>query len=169
MDINFILFRSLLIYIISIWSNYCCSQVAINNSGLPPNTHAILDINSIDKGVLIPRINLVDTSNPIGASKPIGLLVWNGNSSFDKGRGFYFWSGTQWRPIVMIYKAGNGITIDSASNTINSIASPINTVDTSGIVPAPTSAKRYAQYKTDFKGNPAWRKENKTMYYIEKF
>lgn len=150
-------------------SNKCYCQVSINNAGTPPNQFAMLDVNSTDKGVLVPRMNLVDTAHPISGAKPIGLLVWNDNTGFDKGKGFYFWTGTQWHPVVMIYKAGSGITIDSASHTISSTAGILNAVNTDGIVPAPTSTKRYAEYKTDFKGNPTWRKQNKTMYYINEF
>ncbi len=150
-------------------SDKCNCQVSVNNTGMPPNQFAMLDVSSADKGILVPRMNLVDTAHPISGEKPVGLLVWNDNSGFDKGKGFYFWTGTQWHPVVMIYKAGAGIAIDSASHTISSTAATYNTVNTDGIVPAPTITKRYAEYKTDFKGNPAWRKQNKTMYYIEEF
>jgi hypothetical protein len=149
--------------------NCDAQSVSINSNKALPNEQAIFDVNSPNKGVLIPRVNLADTANPIGGAKPIGLLVWNDNPSFDKGRGFYFWAATRWHPVVMIYKAGNGITIDSATNTISSLGVVLNSVNTDGIVPAPTSTNRHAKYETDFKGNPAWKKENKTIYFIEKF
>lgn len=44
-----------------------------------------------------------------------------------------------------------------------------NTVNAPGIIAAPTNAARNQTWKTDYQGNPAWRKENKTTYYIEKF
>jgi hypothetical protein len=44
-----------------------------------------------------------------------------------------------------------------------------NTVDTAGIVAAPTASSHRYTWKTDKNGNPAWRKENKTTYYIENF
>ena len=163
------------VIIILLWLFYqsifsCKAQnVSINNTGSSPNLNAILDVNSTNKGILIPRVNLADTSHPIGGIKPLGLMVWNDNIDFDKGKGFYFWEGSKWHPVVMIYKSGNGIKIDSATNTINSIALVLNTVTQDGIVPAPTSANRRAKYQTDFKGNPAWKKEDKTSYYIEHF
>lgn len=150
-------------------NTYIYSQgLAINTTGEQPSQNAMLDVKSSTKGILIPRINLSDTSNPISGFKPEGLLVWNDNTGFDKGKGFYFWTGSKWHPVTMIYKAGTNVTIDSASNTITAFVQ-INTVILDGIVPAPTSTNRYATYNTDFRGNPAWRKENLTTYYIEKF
>lgn len=169
MRIFIYLFFTLIGYLTFVHSSKCYSQVAINSTGTLPSQFAMLDINSSDKGVLVPRINLVDTSQPISGAKPIGLFVWNDNAAFDKGKGFYFWTGAQWHPVVMKYKAGSGITIDSASHTISSMAGMRNAVNIDGIVPAPTNSNRHAQYKTDFNGNPAWRKENKTNYYIENF
>lgn len=143
-------------------------SLAINTTGESATQNAMLDIKSLNKGILIPRVNLADTSNPIGGFKPEGLLVWNDSAGYDKGKGFYFWTGSKWHPVTMIYKAGTNVTIDSASNTINAFVQ-INTVILDGIVPAPTSSNRYATYNTDFNGNPAWRRENLTTYYIEKF
>jgi hypothetical protein len=45
----------------------------------------------------------------------------------------------------------------------------MNAVDTAGVVAAPSSTTRSQTWKTDNKGKPAWRKENKTMYYINEF
>ncbi len=44
-----------------------------------------------------------------------------------------------------------------------------NTINAAGIIAAPTNAAHNQTWKTDYQGNPAWRKENKTTYYIEKF
>ena len=48
-------------------------------------------------------------------------------------------------------------------------ASELNTVTVAGIVAAPTSTAHHYTWKTDFQGKPAWRKENKTMYYLNEY
>ncbi|MBL0334927.1 MAG: hypothetical protein IPP73_06310 [Chitinophagaceae bacterium] len=110
-------------------------NVSVNNTGELANPNAILDIKSTIKGILIPRVNLVDTSFPVNGNKPNGLLVWNDNVSFDKGVGFYFWTTYNWQPLTNVYKAGTNITIDSSTNTINSVVI-LNSVNLDGIVPS---------------------------------
>lgn len=60
---------------------------------------AMLDIQSSDNGILIPRVALTETSDqsPIIALTPeIGLLVFNTATVNDVSPGFYYWNGTQW-------------------------------------------------------------------------
>lgn len=140
--------------------------IAINVTGETAHNKAILDVNSTNKGILVPRVSLVDTANPISGSKPNGLMVWNENSSFDKGIGFYYWYSNKWRPVANIYLQGDGISIDTNTNVISGI---IVNITKNGLIPAPTSQNRYATFNTDFNGLPAWRKEDLTKYYIEKF
>jgi hypothetical protein len=86
---------------------FCCfsyhsySQVGINT--IKPGDGSILDIVSTEKGVFIPRINIIDltTINPVtgvvGAAAELaatGLLVYN--TSGTTGVGFYYWNGTDW-------------------------------------------------------------------------
>ncbi len=141
-------------------------NVAINPTGTPPNSNAMLDINSSSKGILIPRVNLVDSANPVSGVKPNGLMVWNDNNSFDKGIGFYYWMVNKWRPVVNIYYPGDAILIDTNTNIISG---KIVSLSQNGIIPAPTSQNRRATFNTDFNGIPAWRREDLTTYYIEKF
>lgn len=73
------------------------SQVGIGTTNPAPG--AILDINSDNSGVLIPRVELVATNNqaPIIAPTPeTGLLVFNTATVNDVSPGFYFWTGSQW-------------------------------------------------------------------------
>ena len=79
-----------------------------NNVGIgtaTPKASAALDIESADKGLLIPRVNLVNITNstsPI-SSPETGLLVWNTNGSIGgttNGIGFYYFDGTTWQSLV---------------------------------------------------------------------
>lgn len=76
-------------------------QVGVGTTS--PDASSILDISASDKGVLVPRVSLVDVSNlttPI-STPAVGLLVWNTNAvvTGGDGIGFYFFNGTQWVPI----------------------------------------------------------------------
>ena len=50
-------------------------NVAINNDGSPPNPSAILDVQSHDKGILIPRMTTVERENI--QNPPAGLMVFD--------------------------------------------------------------------------------------------
>lgn len=65
------------------------SQVSISNNGNEPNSSAMLDVQSTNKGLLLPRMTTYDInfiSNPA-----TGLLVFNTDSLE-----FYFFDGTNW-------------------------------------------------------------------------
>jgi len=65
------------------------AQVAINDSGDPPDDSAILDIQSDSKGILIPRMDSSQMTQIASATE--GLLVY----ATDK-KAFYYFDGTEW-------------------------------------------------------------------------
>jgi hypothetical protein len=67
------------------------AQVGINSSNTPPNASAMLDVNSGNKGLLIPRIA---SSNSIPAPA-LGLLFYNTSTNL-----FNFFNGNAWIPIT---------------------------------------------------------------------
>jgi hypothetical protein len=76
-------------------------NVSINNSGDVGDESAMLDISSTDKGMLIPRVILLSTTDVVTISSPIvSLLVYNTNTVSDVVPGFYYWNGTKWSPMV---------------------------------------------------------------------
>jgi hypothetical protein len=65
-----------------------------------PHTSAKLHIEDANRGLLVPRVALVNVSN---SASPVnvpatGLLVWNTNAAVvgGAGIGFYYWDGAQW-------------------------------------------------------------------------
>lgn len=80
------------------------AQVGINTSA--PTKGTILDINSSDKGIMIPRLDVtnlstiapiteVTTAAELAAAE--GLLIYNTNTS--TGEGFHYWDGSVWLPL----------------------------------------------------------------------
>lgn len=79
----------LILAIIILFHSGLQSQVSINSDGSSSDPSAMLDIESSEKGLLIPRVT---DSQRIGISNPAtGLLVYQTNEPV----GFYFNSGTQ--------------------------------------------------------------------------
>lgn len=84
------------IVVIMVLCNHAIAQVSINNSGIPADASAMLDVSAGDKGLLIPRVSLVslgDNINPIN-NPATGLLVYNIGSAVEPG--FYYWNGVNW-------------------------------------------------------------------------
>jgi len=78
-----------------------------------PHSSALLDLTAADKGLLIPRVTLVDVTdgvNPVNGPET-GLLVYNSAGAL--AQGFYYWDGNEW---VMVGAGGGAscVTIDEA-------------------------------------------------------
>lgn len=106
-------FKKIIVTLLSIVS--VCSAIAqtegvsIKSTLGPPNPNAMLDVESTNKGVLIPRVALVslNSTQPIANSGPLekGLMVYNTNESYTtptnqsnglQGKGFYYWNTAKW-------------------------------------------------------------------------
>ncbi|NTW34255.1 MAG: hypothetical protein HGB12_16825, partial [Bacteroidetes bacterium] len=89
------LFLSVVISLLNALEVY--SQVAIDVSGSQPNSSAMLDVVSSDRGLLIPRVALTQTTNAAPVTSPaISLLVYNTATVNDVIPGFYYWDGSKW-------------------------------------------------------------------------
>lgn len=85
---------TLAFFLILTFTSY--SQVGIGTTS--PSPSSILDINSLDKGILVPRLDLENllTADPVQNPEK-SLLVWN--TDFSNGgvnEGYFFWNGSQW-------------------------------------------------------------------------
>lgn len=94
-------------------------NVGINTTGAAPDAGAGLDVNFNNKGVLIPRVNIVDlnTIAPVVGSATESMLVYNTNTT--SGVGYHYWDGSSWVRLVTNGEAwslfGNGGT-NAATN-----------------------------------------------------
>ncbi len=83
------------------------TPLSINEDGSDPNSGAILDIQSSDKGVLIPR---VDTSTV--AQPTTGLLVYQPTDN-----SFYYYRGTTWSALLNSVGFDHSIIHDGDGDT----------------------------------------------------
>jgi hypothetical protein len=126
----------LFILLIIIISKEVKSQtgVSINTDGTDPDASAILDVKAIDKGLLIPRMDLA-ARNLIG-TPATGLLIFQ----TDATPGFYFYNGTSWEKIadgnVLSASLDNGkIFVGNISNTATGVdLSGDATINSTGVV-----------------------------------
>jgi len=88
-----LLFFSIFLFFILHFSfciNLSAQGVAINTSGNPADISAMLDVSSITKGVLIPR--LTEAQKIAITSPATGLLIYQTNDTI----GFWYFDGTIW-------------------------------------------------------------------------
>ena len=85
--------KSLLILFFATMALTGFAQVAINTDGSSPNSSAMLDVQSSDKGMLIPRMTEAERD---AISSPLtGLMVFQ----TDNTTGFYYYDGSNWKVI----------------------------------------------------------------------
>lgn len=75
------------------------AQVGVGTT--TPDASAMLDVTSLDKGLLIPRVKLTGTDDVVTISSPAtSLLVYNtfpgGTGSTSVTPGYYYWNSTSW-------------------------------------------------------------------------
>lgn len=77
-------------------------NVGINATGAAPVTSAALDVDMVNKGVLIPRVSLTSSNvfAPITGAATTSLMVYNtataGVVPNNVTPGFYYWDGANW-------------------------------------------------------------------------
>ena len=103
------------------------TNVAIGTS--VPNSDAILELYSTNKGFLPPRVALVDASLPNPLSSPAaGMLVYNtatsGTGQNAVVPGYYYWDGTRWQRLQNSGYAGAVLGNRAATNYILDAVSP---------------------------------------------
>ena len=101
-------------------------NLGINATGATPDPSALLDINALptnDKGLLIPRVPLLATNNPLPITSPaLSLLVYNTSTAGVYPNnvlpGYYYWNGAIW--IAFETKQSSFNSVDSGSTITSS-------------------------------------------------
>ena len=72
-------------------------NVGIGTTSFTPDASAMLDVNSANKGMLIPRVALTGTTDVATIGSPAAsLLIYNTATAGGVTPGFYYWGGSQW-------------------------------------------------------------------------
>lgn len=88
------------------------------------NPSAVLDVESTNKGVLLPRIALSGTADATTIAAPTtSMLVYNtataGTAPNDVMPGYYFWNGAAWTRLATGASATDNQTLNIAGNTLS--------------------------------------------------
>lgn len=124
---NLCIFIGTLVFFVAIGYS---QNVAINGTGVVGDASAGLDISFTNRGLLIPRLALTQTTNPAPVTSPAtSLLVYNTATINDVTPGYYYWGGTQW--IRFNTGSGNGwlTTGNSGTNPSTNFIGTIDNVD----------------------------------------
>jgi len=91
------------------------AQVKVTDGAvMTMNTNSLLELESTNKGLLIPRmaINNLNLPTPLTAPVPAGMLIYSTGGSVTDG--FYYWTGSVWRKFVQatvqVNEGGTGLT-----------------------------------------------------------
>jgi hypothetical protein len=105
------------------------AQVKIGDNPTSINPNAVLEIESTNQGVLMPRVALISSTNPTPLTAHIaGMTVYNISSSMDITPGFYYNDGAKW------VKLGQNLT------TVNGLnLTPDNAIKLGGPLTQPTT------------------------------
>ncbi len=77
------------------------AQVKIGGTDGTPNANAMLDVEASNKGMLLPRLALVATTNFAPLTQHVaGMTVYNTVTINDVVPGFYYNDGTKWHQMV---------------------------------------------------------------------
>jgi hypothetical protein len=114
--------RYLVFFIALIFIPVSFSQIAIGSFSVDPS--AALDVNSSNKGLLIPSISLqssIDVSTIV--SPTTGLIIYNTSSSGTSPSqvfpGYYFYNGANWE--LLNYKNTDNVNVQTGSYTLTSL------------------------------------------------
>jgi hypothetical protein len=93
----------------------CFSQVKVSTTPSVANPDAMLEIESTNKGLLLPRLALVSTTSAAPLSNFVkGMIVYDTATINDITPGMYYSDGTKWVKI----NAGGG-TVSTVTNVQN--------------------------------------------------
>lgn len=118
-----------------------------------PHASAKLHIEDANRGLMVPRVSLVNITNgttPVNAPLT-GLLVFNTNAAVTggSGTGFYYWTGTQWSRLMETQS--NDWTILGNANT-NPATNFIGTTNNQSFVVRTNNTERMRVLNTGFVG-----------------
>ena len=110
------MYKKLLIFLISFSFLTTSAQIGINTTNI--DNGVMLEIDSEDSGVLIPRISLnnINDNTTISGTLTNGTLIYNTTKSATLQEGFYYWQDKQW----VLIQSGINENVYTTDGTLNS-------------------------------------------------
>lgn len=115
------------------------SQTGIGTT--TPDASAKLEVSSLNKGFLPPRVTLLSqTDNNTITNPATGLLVYNTGNNPNIVAGYYYWNGSNWASIATAtgsgvyasYLRGSRTTAQTTNLTVNSVVAFTQTDNVAG-------------------------------------
>ena len=104
------------------------AQVGIGTT--TPNSNAVLDLSSTNKGLLIPRMSSTQRTGIASGTPAKGMLVFDNDSAY-----FFYYDGSTWKGLkntsVTNYSASNGVTLFGSTVKLGGTLSTATTIGTS--------------------------------------
>src|SRR5690606_19412679 len=131
--------KKIILLSVILLSAVASAQVKIGGTDGTPNANAMLDVEATNKGMLLPRLALEETTEAAPLSAHVaGMTVYNTATANDVVPGFYYNDGTKWQQMVTTdYKAVKFFYMPSI--TFNTSVSATN-----------QTKDLYAEYKKQF-------------------
>ena len=97
MKIGILYCNVVIIFLLICCSEKLYSQLKVGDNPQSINSDAMLEIESSNKGLLLPRIALKSTTNPLPMRNfTKGMVIYNTSTSIDVTPGLYYSDGTKW-------------------------------------------------------------------------
>jgi hypothetical protein len=134
------------------------AQVKVGNNATFVNPNAVFELESTNKGFLLPRLALSSTTSPAPLNSfTAGILVYDTATVNDITPGLYYCDGTKWIKVNSGGNSGSGPATDSAWNlTGNSGTLPgtnfVGTLDNNDLVFKTNGVERLRLTKTGWVG-----------------
>lgn len=110
------------------------AQVKIGDNPTIINPNSLLELESTNKGFVLPGISLSDVnlSDPLASNLLAGTIVYNINSSVTGGcgKGIYLWNGTEW---IFLNSLTDKAWTVKGNDSLNSANYFIGTIDSAGL------------------------------------
>jgi len=124
------------------------SQVKIGDNPTSLNINSVLELESTNKGLLIPRVALVSTITPVPLSAHVaGMNVYNTATIGDVAPGNYYNNGTKW---IKVADAANGNHYQSTEANIPLTTSSLIDVVMPGMTLSPPSGTYLVLFNGQF-------------------
>jgi hypothetical protein len=121
--------------------------VKVGDNPTTISNSAVLEVESTNKGVLLPRVALTSSTDVTTVAGPTnGLLVYNTGTGGLDYIGYVYWNGTEWRTFVNSSTASATLSDFSCTSAIASPSSYTSGIPYNGTIRVPYQGGNGGQY-----------------------